>query len=169
MDDDASGEVLDAPLGEHPSTPDHVNEGYVDEKQPGDKEDQISLKFDPIGKGPCDKGGSDDGKHHLISYENVKWDIIVRRGGRVRTDTLQEGLIEVSIDAANVAAETKGISYGEPDDIDNGHGHEALYHNGQNILSADQPTIEKGQSRRHQHYQTRRYQHKSGISSIEGQ
>src|SRR5260221_1685422 len=72
--DDAAGKVKHTPFLQDATTPDHMDEGKVDENQPQGEKDQICLEGDPVGERAGNQCRCDDGEHHLISNMDVKRD-----------------------------------------------------------------------------------------------
>jgi hypothetical protein len=80
-----------------------------------------------------------------MKTKSGRFGVAEERRGRV--DAVEEGLVEVADDAAHVAGEAERVAADEPDDRGPAHGYEALDHNGEHVLAADEPAVEKRQPR----------------------
>ena len=167
VDDDAAGEVEHAPGLQEAAAPHHVHEGEVDEEQPRRQEEHVGLEADPVGEGAGDEGRGDDGEHHLVGDEDELGDRWVLRRRAGQGDPVEEGLVEVADEAAGPARKAERVADGEPDHGRPAHRHEALDHDGQHVLAADQPAIEEGQARRHEHHQAGADEHEAGVAGVE--
>ena len=154
VDDDAACEVFYSDTGEVTSTPDHVDEGEIDEEEPGDEEEEIGFEADAVGEGARYEGGCDDGEHHLIDDEDIERDAGIASEGRGGVNTDEEGVVEVADDAALSAAEAEAVADREPDDVDDRHADEALDHDGEDVLASDEAAVEEGEAWSHEHDKT---------------
>jgi len=166
MDDDAAAVVLDAPGGEETVAPDHVDEGEVDEEEPGDEEDEVGFEVDAVGEGAADEGRGDDRDHHLVDDEDEEGDGVVARHGRGGGDAYEEDVVKVADDCAVSAAEAEAVADGEPDDVGDGHGGEALHHDGDDVFSSDEAAVEEGEAWCHEHDEGAAEQHEGDVAGV---
>ena len=69
MDDQAAGKVESPQLGQKTAAPDPVCHGIIDEDGPEEYKNTERTEADPFGKGPCNEGRRNDGKHALEGNE----------------------------------------------------------------------------------------------------
>ena len=149
-----------------------MDEREVNKNQPRRQKQHVSLKGDPIRECASDKRWSDDGEHHLVGAEDDHRDRVVRRW-RSERDAAQTCPVQVAYNAKEiraallVAGETKREPEGPPQDRGPAHRNETLHHDGEHVLSSNQPAVKKCQPWRHQHHQARAQERKRSISSIE--
>ena len=141
--------------------------GKYTKRQPAGEKQAVGLEGHAIGEGAGDERRRDDGEHHLVGDEDHGRNGVVRPGGRRQVDAAQADIVEIADDAVPVAAEAERVAVQVPDDRGPAHGDEALDHDGQNVLAADQPAVEKGEARRHQHDQAGAQNHEAGITGVE--
>src|SRR6185436_21001913 len=70
-------------------------------------------------------------------------------------------------DSAGVTREAQRVADREPDDRRPAHRDEALHHDREHVLPADEPAVEERQPWRHEHHQARAQQHEAGVAGIE--
>jgi hypothetical protein len=128
----------------------------------------MCTKGDPVGEGSSDQRRGDDGEHHLVRDVHDERDAVIRRR-RHEIHSTQEGHVQVADDAADVTRETQRVAAYEPDDRGPAERYEALDHDREDILAANQPTIEKGETWSHEHDQARTEQHEPGVAGVEVQ
>ena len=167
VDDDAAGEVEDAPLLQQPAAPDHVDEGEVDEEQPEREEDQVGLEADAVGEGPGDQRGGDDREHHLEDHEDQHGNGRVGGAGVVGEMPRSMTWSRLPMMPPTIAGEAERVANGVPEDGRPAHRDEALDHDGDDVLAADQAAVEERQRRRHQQDERARHQHERGVSGVE--
>ncbi len=168
MHDDAAGEVHHAHLVQKSTAPHPMNEGDIHQQAPQHEEDQVRAEADAIGKGAADERGRDDREHQLEEEEGQEGhrgrvDVI---GGDA--DALQADQLEVADHATSATTVGQAEAYQDPDDGDNAHGDEALHHDGEHVLAADQPAIEERQARSHEEDERGADEDESGVSGVEG-
>ena len=61
--------------------------------------------------------------------------------------------------AQGIPTVRKAEAHQDPDDRHDPNGYEALHHDGQDVLVADQPAVKEGQTGRHKHDQGGAYEH----------
>ena len=152
--DDPAGEILHAPLRQDAAAPDHVDEREVDQDQPRGQKQHVGLEGDAVGERAGDQRRRDDGEHHLVGAEDDHRDRVVRRR-RGERDAAQARPVQVADDAEKIraalliAGETEREAEGPPQHRGPAHRDEALHHDGEHVLSSDEPAIKEGQPRRH--------------------
>ena len=126
-----------------------MNEWEIDEQQPAGQEDHVGVERDPIGKRAGDQSRRNDGEHHLIGDKYDRRNGIVAEGGwGVEANPVQTGHVQIADDSQNIAVpvsarETQRVATDVPQDGGPTHRDEALDHNRQHVLSADQAAVEK--------------------------
>ena len=173
--DDAAGEVEHAPLRQPAAAPDHVDEREVDAEQPRRQEEHVGLERHAVREGAGDQRRRDDREHHLVGAEDDHRDRRIDRRRHVERDAAQERPVEIADDAAEVgavlerAAEAHREAADPPEHRRPPHRHEALDHDREHVLAADQPAIEERQAGRHQHDEAAAEQHEAGVARVERQ
>ncbi len=172
MDDSASGEIEagnaspEGGVEESALAPDHVGHGGVDEERPESEEEEHSAELHAFGEGSGDEGGGDDGEHELVNHERLKRDggsVVGIRGG---TDAVEEEVVEIS-DEAVAGAEGEAEADDAPEDGDDGHHGEALHHGGEDILAADEASVEEGEAGAGHHEDKGRADEHPGVVGVE--
>ncbi len=63
IDDEGRSGPVEKAVG----VPDPVRDRAVDEEEPEGDEEEVGWKLDAVRKRPRDKGGGDDGEHHVVA------------------------------------------------------------------------------------------------------
>ena len=168
MHDDAASEINHAPLREEAAAPDPVDEGDVDQQAPEHEEDEVRLEADAVGESAGDQRGGDDGEHQLEEEEGEEGN----RGGvgvaGREADVLQAKVVEIADQPPVVAAVGEAEADEDPEDRDDAHRDEALHHDGQDVLVADESAVEEGQARRHEQDERGAEEDEGGVTGVEG-
>ena len=129
-----------AVAGPHP-----VGDGRVDQRYPGNQEDEVGGELEPLHHRSRDQGRCDDGEHHL---EDGKQHVVAG----LHTGQADEG--EVSHDGAALT-ECDAVAPEDPHNADHCHAHEAQHDGADDVAAADQTSVEEGKPRRHEQHQSR--------------
>ena len=70
-------------------------------------------------------------------------------------------------DPVRAAAEAQRVADEPPQDGRDAHRDEALDHDRQRVLAADEPAVEEGEPRRHEHHQARGEEHEAGVRAVD--
>ena len=172
--DDAASEIEHTVRLQNSAAPHHVGYREIHQQQPRHEKEQIRLEGHTIREGAGNECGRDLGEHHLIRHEDDQRNR--RRPGERcgGVDTLEEGEVEVSDDAADVrirraavaAAEGHRIATHHPQHGRHAHRNEALQHDRQHVFPSDESPVEEGKPRRHEHDEARRHEHERDVASV---
>ena len=106
VNDDTTGKVADAPLGQQTVSPDHVDEREIHEEEPDDQKDEIGLESHAVGECTGDQRRRDDGKHHLVYDEREHRDLTVAKRRR-EVDPVEEGHPQIPDDRPRPSGEAQ--------------------------------------------------------------
>ncbi len=113
------------------------------------------------------RAGRDDSEHHLKDHEELMGDGggVVGVGLHAHAD---EGCpAEVPYESAMVGPEGQSVAEQHPLDAHHPQQHEALHHDGEDVLASDQSTVEESQPWSHQHHQCGGDDHPGGVSGVD--
>src|SRR5262245_51657752 len=162
----AAGKIENAPLRKPAPAPNPMCDRHVDEKKPKEREQKHGAKAHSLHKSADDERGRDNGEGHLEHEEHGLGDARVRGGGIAR-HAEQQCLLQVANPGAR-AVEGQAIGAKKPNYRDEAGYGEALHQHGEQVLGADQPTIEQGQPRQsHEQNQGRRSYQPSGVPRVD--
>jgi len=163
--DQATGEVEGAEVDADPAAaPDHVGEGNVDHQEPDGSERQIGAEAHALGEGAEHQRGGDDGEHALEHDEHVGGD---RSGERGRSDPGEEHHAGVA-DETVAFAERQTVARDHPQNADEARGDETLHQDREDVLAANQPSVEEREpGQRHHEHQRRARQHPGGVTGVQ--
>ena len=145
--------------------PDPMADGGVDKGQPEYKEDDVGSELESLHNRARDKGGCDDGEHHLeCNEEKVRYvaSIIDPYSGKANVGEIAYECVEVA-----AIAECQAVSPEHPDQAGHGHRHKAERNRADGVSSAHQSAVEESEARCHEQHQRRRHQHPGSIAAIE--
>ena len=177
MDDRAAGEVDRGDLGggvpdavhQAGGAPDHVGEREVDEEHPSEDEGHQGRELEALSRGAEDQGRGDDGEGQLEDREDILGDPVGVAGVRIRGDSLKEEILGSSQEGAReVRSEDQAVADGPPDDGDHGSDAEAHRDDGEDVLRADQTSVEEGQTGEGHHQHQKRRDHHPGVVAGDG-
>ena len=163
----AAGEVEHAALGQPAAAPDPVDEGDVDDDAPEHQEPEIALELDAVGEGAGDERRRDDGEHLLIDEVRLRGDGRCP-WPRVVADVHERGPTEVADKTSDVAREGERVAEEHPDGGHDAHRDEALHHDRQEVLAADQPPVEECEPRRHEHDEGGAHEDEGRVARVDG-
>ena len=156
MNDGAAGKVdrLDSGVGipdavhQAGDAPDHVGQREVDDEHPGADKEHDGGELHALRNRADNQGRGDDRKSHLEHGKDVLREPVgvvrVRGGGHV----LEEEKLRAPEERAGKAfAEDQTVTDRPPEDGDEAGDAEALGEDREHIFAADEPAVEKGQSR----------------------
>src|ERR1043166_7955685 len=120
----------------------------------------------PVRERPGDERRRDDREHHLVGDVHDERNAVVGRGGH-EIDAAHERHVEVADHAPDVAREAERIAAHEPHHGRPTERDEALDHDREHVLAADEPAVEEREPGRHEHHQAAAEQHERGIAGVE--
>ncbi len=168
MHDCAACEVEHAPTMKQRAltTPGHVADGEVGEREPERRKEQHAAKPHPLGEGSHNQGRGDDGKRHLKGDE--EW-LRNRAGERLRSDSLQKEFVSAADDRLQAAAvaEGKAVAVGHPQQAHDSRHCQALHQYGEHVLAPHKAAVKQREPRqRHEQHQRCRHDHPRGVAAI---
>src|SRR6185369_12476525 len=162
----AAGKIENAPLRKPAPASHPMGDRHVDEKKPKEGEQKHSAKAHALHKSADDERGRDNGEGHLEHEEHGPGEARVRGGGIAR-HAEQQRLLQIA-NPGDRAAEGQAIAAKKPNYRDEAGYGEALHQHGEQVLGADQPSIEQGQPRQsHEQNQGSRSYQPSGVPRVD--
>jgi hypothetical protein len=174
VDDRATGEVQRPLLGEPAAAEHHVGDRGVHEHEPHPDEQGVGPELEPVGRGPRDEGGRDDGEGHLVGGEQHERDRQRQGVGEERlrrqrrADVLHPGVVEVP-DEPPVPAVAEGQRERDrgPQHAEQAHREDVLHEHAEHVLGAHHAPVEQREPGCHEQHERCRGQHPSGIARIQ--
>ena len=166
MDHEATREVDGAhAVGTDPAAaPDHVGEGAVDEQDPRHDEAEVSAEPHSLRERAEHQGGGDDREHALEHDEHVRGD---GSGHRVGGDPGEPHHAQVA-DVVVALAEREAVADQHPQHADCACGDHALHQHRQDVLRANEATVEESEPRQgHEQHERGAREHPCRVARVE--